>query len=279
MVRIFLGIGAAAVFFLGGVAGMVFLEDARAQMHEMSAEENTSPKMGSSEMGGLEMGSLDMDIRMGRMIYSMSCMYCHGRKGEGDGPASIFIGPYSHPRPNDFTSGTFKFRSTESGELPMMSDLIRTIREGIPGFMPAFRNLGEKRIRQVALFISTEFIREELPETSGIKYVEHVGPYMYSLDSVQRGRALFSKLKCQECHGEDGRGAEVNFKDDRGLPIMPVDLTRPETFGNGIAHEDIYRTIMTGLNGTPMPSYSHLFNGREQSAWDLVHFVLFLQEK
>lgn len=221
------------------------------------------------------------DVMMGKMIFSMSCIYCHGSKGRGDGAASVFIGPYSHPRPNDFTRGIFKFRSTESGELPMLSDLMRTIREGIPGFMPSFRNMGEKKIRKVALYISKQFIEidEELPTESSIKYVEHVGPYTYSVQSVKRGQALFYKLKCFECHGEDGKGGRVDLKDERGLLIRPVDLTRQETFGNGISHEDIYRSIMTGLDGTPMPGYSDLFTGNEKSAWDLVHYILSLQGK
>ncbi len=90
---------------------------------------------------------------------------------------------------------------------------------------------------------------------------------------------MYQELKCFECHGKDGRGADVNFKDERGLSIMPVDLTLRETFGNGTSHEDIYRTIMTGLDGTPMPSYSILFSGKEGQAWDLVHYILFLGEK
>lgn len=218
-----------------------------------------------------------MDIEMGKMAYSMSCVFCHGSKGRGDGAASIFIGPYSHPRPNDFTRGVFKFRSTESGQLPTLSDLMRTIREGIPGYMPSFRNHGEERIRQVALYVSTQFIGEGLPTETTIEYVEHVGPYIYTVESVRRGKRLYNELKCFECHGEDGRASKRLLRDERGLSIIPVDLTRQETFGNGISHEDIYRTIMTGLDGTPMPGYSDLFKGKEEDAWDLVHYILSLQ--
>lgn len=218
-----------------------------------------------------------MDVGMGKMVYAMSCIHCHGSKGQGDGAASIFIGPYSHPRPNDFTAGIFKFRSTESGQLPTLKDLMRTIREGIPGIMPSFRNLGETGIQQVALYIQRAFIQAELPTETAIKYVEHVGPYTYSIESVKRGKVLYKTLGCFVCHGEDGKGAKIPLHDKRGLPIRPIDLTRQETLGNGTSHEDIYRTIMTGLDGTPMPSYFDLFKGDEQSAWDLVHYILSLQ--
>lgn len=222
---------------------------------------------------------MSQDVMMGGMIYSMSCIHCHGAKGRGDGAASIFIGPYSHPRPNDFTRGVFKFRSTESGQLPTLEDLKRTIREGIPGYMPSFRTLGEDKIRQVALYVNRQFIGDELPTETTIEYVEHVGPYVYSMDSVQRGERLYQDLKCFECHGEGGKGGRTDLRDERGLSIKPVDLSRSETFGNGISHEDIYRTIMTGLDGTPMPGYGDLFKGREQQAWDLVHYILSLQER
>jgi len=216
---------------------------------------------------------------MGKQIYDMSCAHCHGQEGKGNGPASIYIGPYSHPRPNDFTAGVFKFRSTESGRLPMLTDLIRTIREGISGIMPSFRNMGESNLTAVALYLQTAFIQRQLPTETGIAYVEHVGPYTFSVDSVKQGKRLYQEMGCDSCHGEDGKGSADMLYDNRGLPIMPSDLTRPETFGNSVSHEDIYRTIMTGLDGTPMPSYSDAFKGQEASAWDLVHYILSLRER
>ncbi|HET6371627.1 MAG TPA: c-type cytochrome [Nitrospiria bacterium] len=258
-------------FFMAAIASSFFLSTIA-----VSKDLQDKPEQMGEEMEATP-GRETMDVSVGRMIYAMSCIHCHGAEGKGDGAASIYIGPYSHPRPNDFTRGIFKFRSTESGELPMLTDLMRTIRKGIPGYMPSFRNLGEKKIRQVALYVSTAFIREELPTESAITYVQHVGPYTYSVESVRRGKRLYGEMKCAECHGEDGRGAGTSLRDERGLPIKPVDLTRHETFGNGTSHEDIYRTIMTGLDGTPMPGYSDLFKGREESAWDLVHFILSLQ--
>lgn len=220
-----------------------------------------------------------IDIAPGKAVYFMSCVHCHGKTGKGDGAASLFLGPYSHPRPNDFTARRFKFRSTESGQLPMLTDLMRTIREGIPGIMPSFRNLGESGIRQVALYLKEQFIQKGLPIETTIKYVEHVGPYTYSVESVKRGAILYQEMGCGACHGDDGKGQVDSMQDDRGLMIMPMDLSRPESFGNGNSHEDIYRTLMTGLDGTPMPSYGDFFVGREDKAWDLVHFILSLRER
>ncbi len=234
-------------------------------------DQDTMEKMNGNRDGD------EMAVMKGKMIFSMSCVYCHGSRGEGDGAASMFLGPYSHPRPNNFTSGIFKFRSTESGELPLLSDLMRTIREGIPGYMPSFRNMGEEGLRAVALYIAKAFIQADLPTTTSIKYVKHVGPYIYSPQSVRRGEILYGIMKCNECHGADGKAGRTDLRDERKLMVHPIDLTRQETFGNGTSHEDIYRTIMTGLDGTPMPGYSDLFKGEEDSAWDLVHYILSLQ--
>lgn len=285
------------------------------------------------------------DLMRGKRIYSVSCILCHGSKGEGDGPASVFIGPYSHPRPNDYTRGSFKFRTTESGDLPTLSDLMSTIRYGIPGFMPSFRHLGEEGLRQVALYVATEFIREELPaQTTYKEPVEKTVPVQKddifeedifqedmsrtskterapsvtdkdiiykdivkqldeirkdaviaarrinvlelirkdprrsdpsAQEAVSRGKKTFAEMQCIQCHGADGRGhmAKTNMKDERGLHTMAADLTKPETFGNGNTPEDIYRTIMTGLNGTPMPSFSDLFRGNEERVWDIVAYI------
>ncbi|MEO2055488.1 MAG: c-type cytochrome [Nitrospira sp.] len=266
---------------------VLFVSIAQVQSQEMDHSSMDMEGGEMKEMDGMEdMQSMDdmnmkepnaMAVMKGKMIFQMSCFFCHGRKGEGDGPASRFIGPYSHPRPNNFTMGIFKFRSTESGDLPMLTDLMRTIREGIPGYMPSFRNLGEDGIKSVAMYIAKEFIQEELPTTTTIKYVKHVGPYAYSAKSALRGRLLFNIMKCNECHGDDGKAGRMDLRDERQLMIHPVDLTRQETFGNGTSHEDIYRTIMTGLDGTPMPGYNDSFKGEEDSAWDLVHYILSLQ--
>ena len=46
-------------------------------------------------------------------------------------------------------------------------------------------------------------------------------------------------------------------------------------FKCGVTNEDLYRIFMTGLDGTPMPSFSDVL--KPADAWDLVHFLRTLQ--
>ena len=68
-------------------------------------------------------------VERGKAIYFQRCSFCHGLLGDGNGPAADFM----DPRPRDFTLGTFKFRTTQSGELPLDEDLFRTVSRGLSG--------------------------------------------------------------------------------------------------------------------------------------------------
>lgn len=226
---------------------------------------------------------VQMDIAMGKMIYKMTCMFCHGEQGKGDGPAAIFIGPYSSPRPRDFYRGVFKFKSTKSGHLPTEFDLMRTVRDGIPGYMPSFRYLGREKLRQVVLYV-TQFYKRKTDrkmKKKGIPYEEISIDHSVSFtkESIVRGKKVYKELECFRCHGMEGKGdgpSAKDLKDDKGLSIKPADLTRPSAFKNGNNHEDIYRSIVTGLGGTPMPSFAYYFKDEGTRAWDLVHYILSL---
>ena len=68
-------------------------------------------------------------------MYNKYCVGCHGENGDGNGPASARL----ITQPRDFTRGIYKFRSTDSGSLPLEADLYRTITRGLAQVsMPAF---------------------------------------------------------------------------------------------------------------------------------------------
>jgi cytochrome c oxidase cbb3-type subunit 2 len=67
----------------------------------------------------------------------------------------------------------------------------------------------------------------------------------------------------------DGQAAKT-LTDDWGNSILPFDLTKGHMKG-GTTGADLYRVFMTGLNGTPMPSFVESISPEE--AWDLVHYI------
>jgi high-affinity iron transporter len=96
-------------------------------------------------------------------------------------------------------------------------------------------------------------------------------------ERLARGKQLYADAECLACHGDSGRGdgkSAPELKDSLKLPIVATDLRRPARFKNGSRPEDIYRTLVTGFAGTPMPSYADSLE--PDQTWDLVYYVLSL---
>jgi mono/diheme cytochrome c family protein len=92
-------------------------------------------------------------------------------------------------------------------------------------------------------------------------------------DLIARGRLIYRKAQCAECHGDEGRGngpSAPNMKDDRGLQIAVPDFTR-WPLKRASEPAELFRTIATGLNGTPMPSYTDALDAEE--IWALVRYL------
>jgi hypothetical protein len=79
---------------------------------------------------------------------------------------------------------------------------------------------------------------------------------------VVEGTAIYDRLRCSTCHGLDGKGkgpAAETLMDDWGNPIRVYDFTRRRRYKCGGEDQDLYRTLHTGLTGSPMPSFSEAF--------------------
>ena len=96
-----------------------------------------------------------------------------------------------------------------------------------------------------------------------------------STESIARGKELTLKVECDKCHGKAGRGdgpSAMELKDDWNQhPMRPADWTAPWRFRGGNRAEDIFRTVRTGLNGTPMPSFAEELT--VEQTWDVVSYV------
>lgn len=193
-------------------------------------------------------------IQRGRLVYLKYCVGCHGEAGDGNGPAAVRL----LTKPRDFTSGIYKFRSTDSGSLPLESDLYRTITRGLSRVsMPAFPLMPEREKLAVI-----EYVKGFYPawqEEQGARRIVPVPLAPSDLDDPQRarrGRFVYLDMQCSQCHGVDGRGTgatQTEYTDAWGHPQKPFDFTRGN-LKSGNAPEDIYRTFHTGLRSI-MPAF------------------------
>ncbi len=225
-------------------------------------------------------------VAAGKKVYFKRCSFCHGLEGKGDGPVSEQI----LPRPRDFTTGLFKLRTTNSGELPTDEDLFRVISRGLPGSaMQPFdidkikSGLTEEERWQVIYYIKTFAEGFSDPDLDPTKQLVKISsPVPSSPESIAKGKELFQKMKCWECHGENARGNGPNAprlktKDGKNDPILPADLSKFWRYKGGNTVSDIYMRFNTGLNGTPMPSFTDSLSDEER--WHLANYVVSLQKK
>lgn len=195
------------------------------------------------------------DAARGERVYRTACAPCHGATGTGDGPA----GAYETPLPRDFTRANYRYRSTATGSLPTDADLLRTVQSGLPGTaMPAWgERLDGQQIADVIARIKS-FSGRFVAEGAG-RPVALALPVPATPTSLKRGAAAWKQLKCARCHGERGRGdgsaATEDMRDDGGHVMLPRDFTRGVYAGGG-SRRALFRTLITGLDGTPMPSYA-----------------------
>ena len=173
--------------------------------------------------------------------------------------------------------------------------------------MPGFRLLSEEKRWDLVEYVRWLSIRgefeqmmvdwawsdEELPDPDEVEEIVHerwsgataVYPPIpepeRTPETIARGHELFidaASANCMSCHGPGGAGdgpVAGDFNDDWGYPIVPRDLTLG-SYRAGGASADLYRSIATGVNGTPMTSFEVL---PPEDIWALVHFVQSLAQQ
>jgi mono/diheme cytochrome c family protein len=235
-------------------------------------------------------------LERGRTLYAQHCAGCHGENGNGQAVAARFL----FPRPRDFRSGRFRLVSTTNG-IPTSEDIQNVLTRGMPGSaMPPWpglndddrRLLAEQVIefrregirdaeRQIALDAGEEVDEDELEEL--VRDLTVPGPPVAvpslggaTPEAIDRGRQLYLTRGCASCHGQDGRGdGQAQMVDAEGLPARPRDLTRGIFKGNPDP-VSIYRRILAGMPGSPMPASQQI---TPEQVSDLVHFVLSLSDE
>jgi len=209
----------------------------------------------------------------GKPLYTRYCAGCHGDEGDAQGENAQWI----DPKPRDFTLGVFKCRSTPSGALPTDQDLFNTVTRGfVTTNMPPWVALTPQNRVDLVAYIKTFSPRWRTAQAgTPITIPPEPAP---TIEGILRGRELFQTLECWKCHGPAGHGDGPSAKtltDSKDDPIRPYNFQTGSRFMCGETNQDLYRIFMTGLDGSPMPSFADQLQANQ--AWDLVHFLRTLQ--
>jgi mono/diheme cytochrome c family protein len=232
-----------------------------------------APILASAQQGESHIGKVSGHPDAGRQLYFRYCWGCHGFRGDGNGENA----PYLNILPRNFVAATFKCRSTPTGTLPTDQDLFNSLVRGFNNSnMPSWIVLTDQNRADLVAFIKT-FSPRWKTEKAGDAIAVTPEPKL-TLESIKHGQELFQKLECWKCHGQEGRGdgpSASTLTDSNDQPIRPYNFAAGSRFKCGSTNEDLYKIFLTGVDGTPMPSFGDVVKPEE--AWDLVHFLRTLQ--
>ncbi len=210
---------------------------------------------------------------LGKQVYEHRCIGCHGINGDGNGVSARFL----DPKPRNFTMGIFKFHSTTGADaLPTDQDLYVTISHGLWGTpMPPWYVLTSQERLAVIQYIKTFSTRWKTEKMNPVIQVPPEPPVNRA--SIANGKAIFLQ-NCAICHGNEGLGNGVTadfLVDTWGNPVRPANYTLPAGVHGGVklGHDGrhIYKTMMNGIGGTPMPPFEGTITPAQ--AWDVTHFI------
>lgn len=203
----------------------------------------------------------------GAALFARHCTTCHGVRGNGDGPTAAQL----NDRPAALAKGVYELRTTEHESLPTDRDLFRTITEGVHGTaMPPWFALPERD--RWALVAHVKTLSKEFAEDEAPPPIETHAPPA-TPERVAHGAQLFLDGGCTSCHGASGLGdgpAASSLVYQSGEPVKPRNL-RLGRFHRSTRLADIYMTIASGLDGTPMASFAKVMS--PDDLWDVAFYV------
>ena len=214
-------------------------------------------------------------LALGKRVYGRQCAACHGATGRGDGEAAYLL----YPKPRDFTAGNYRLVSTWE-RVATDEDLYLTISRGMPGSaMPSWGHLPEEERWALAHYVKSFAAKPwAVAPAADAKGEGQAGKGVIRVPPPPPFTAEAKKLAleryadaCASCHGKTGKGDGTDDqKDDLGYPTRPRDLTLG-VFKGSPDPARLYRRIVAGLPGTPMPMSDWAYG---EEAWHLVNMIL-----
>jgi len=250
------------------VAVLVFPAISLAQITSVQQQEWLNSPAAVSHVG-----NITGNAKAGAADYRRYCVGCHGELGDGNGE----VAPWLDPKPRDFTLGVFKCRSTPTGTLPTDEDLFNTIARGlVTSNMPQWNTFTKQERADLVAWIK-HFSPRWQKEKAGVPIQIPPEPEV-TAERIKAGQDVFNRVQCWKCHGVTGQAngpSASTLTDDLNRPILPYNFHEETRFKCGTSDQDLYKIFMTGLDGTPMPSWSD--NMKPDEAWDFVFYLRSLQ--
>jgi mono/diheme cytochrome c family protein len=231
----------------------------------------------NSPAASSHVGNITGNAKAAALPYRRYCVGCHGPLGDGAGENAQWFTPPTLVQPRNFQLAIFKCRSTPTGTLPTDQDLFDTIGRGMDrSNMPQWNPLSKQERADLVAWIkhySPRWQTEKAGTPIQIPPEPEITP-----ERVKAGQAVFARMQCYKCHGVQGMAngpSASTLTDDLNQPIAAFNFTDGSRPKCGSTDTDIYRIFMTGLDGTPMPSFAD--NIKPDEAWDLVFYLRSLQ--
>ncbi len=217
---------------------------------------------------------VDEGATTGERVYATYCVSCHGEDLSGRGTNYRLLDPYPRNLSRHQFVQTYKSRFTDS------------LMNGIEGTaMPPWKLiLTEAQMTAVIDYITERsaqasdaqgkgsFVRlkVELPHVGDVDRVTEKA--IAAADPVH-GKSVFM-LHCTGCHGKlaNGKGPNAYTLGN----VYPRNLLNDSFMARAaVDDERLYRSILLGVPGTPMPSHSHL---GDQTLMDMIAYIRTLND-
>ena len=182
---------------------------------------------------------------------------------------------YMLPRPRDFTKGIYQIRTTASGELPTDADLMRVVIRRHAGDRDARVEVDAERgrardvvdLHQVASRTSSR-VRRRTPIAVGKAPSVLGGGHRRRARGVREAGVLQVPRRAGTRRRTRRR---PRSRTTSTIPSAPPISRRTGSSTAGRTVEEIYTRLRTGLDGTPMPSFSDALDAKVVTDEQLWH--------